>query len=282
MSHAKAKQAQQQSWTAVAPGWRKNDAILVEAAAPVSERLLDRAGIERGMRVLDIASGTGEPAIPAARRVGAGGFVLGTDFVEPMLQFAREKAASAGLGNVEFRCVDGEVLDVESGSFDAATIRWGLMFMPDAVACMRQVHRALRSTARMAVACWAEPERNPWASLPMRHLLQAAQLPAPTPGAPGLFAYADPARLQNAVAAAGFASVTIEPVEITMTSFDTAAEYWSYTLEMAGPIAALFGALPPSQQHEVAQAIMEDAERLSPGGRIVLRGVTWVASGTRV
>ena len=75
------KQMQHQSWTGVAPNWRKHDATFVRGAAPAAEKLLDLAGVRAGARVLDVASGTGEPAIPAARRVGPSGYVLGTDGV---------------------------------------------------------------------------------------------------------------------------------------------------------------------------------------------------------
>jgi ubiquinone/menaquinone biosynthesis C-methylase UbiE len=90
MDAAALKEKERRTWTQVSPGWRKYDLELREFAAPVTARLIERAGIKSGSKVLDIASGTGEPAIPAALRVGAGGSVLGVDFVEEMLAFARE------------------------------------------------------------------------------------------------------------------------------------------------------------------------------------------------
>lgn len=281
MTDTNPKDAQLASWTAVAPGWKKHDARLVRATAEVSERLLDRAGVRQGSRVLDVASGTGEPAIPAAKRVGPSGFVLGTDFVEPMLAFAREKAAAAGLRNVEFRRVDGEILDVPAGSFDAATIRWGIMFMPDAVACLRQVRGALKPAARVAVACWAAPEKNPWASVPAAIVMKHAEAPKPPPGAPGIFAYADPKRLEGTLAEAGFRDVEIETMRITMIDFDSVAEYWTYTRELAGPIASLFAKLSPDAQARASAEIADEVARLSPGGKVVLHGETWIASGTK-
>ena len=85
------KEREHKTWTGVAPGWRKHDEFLVRAAHPVTQRMLDLLHLAPGMRVLDIACGTGEPAIPAAERVEPGGQVVGTDFVEEMLAFrARE------------------------------------------------------------------------------------------------------------------------------------------------------------------------------------------------
>ncbi len=124
------KQQVKQDWDLAAPAWRKYDAHLAEVNAPVTERLLSLAGLAVGHRVLDIACGTGEPALPAAEVVGPAGYVLGTDLSEEMLAVAREKAQTRGLNNVEFRQVDGEEMDVETSSFDAVTCRWGIMFMP--------------------------------------------------------------------------------------------------------------------------------------------------------
>ncbi len=273
------KEAQLNSWTNVSPGWKKHDAWLVESSRPCTQRILERAKVGPGGRVLDIASGTGEPAIPAAHLVGPHGFVLGTDFVEPMLAFAREKAAKAGLRNLEFRCVDGESLQEPDASFDAATMRWGLMFMPDGPACLRAVARALKPGSRVALSCWAAPEQNPWASIPAKVMVRNGFISPPPPGAPGLFAYADPKRLDAELTAAGFRDVGVEPVELVMVSTETAEAYWDYVRELAGPLASAFAKLTLEQQRTVTSEILAEAKRASPGGRIVLKGLTWVASG---
>ena len=275
------KQMQHQSWTGVAPSWRKHDAVFVKGAAPAAETMLDLAGVRVGSRVLDIASGTGEPAIPAARRVGENGYVLGTDFVEGMLETARAKAALAGLGNVEFRVVDGEALDVPAASFDAVTIRWGIMFMPDALGCLRAAHRALKPGGKIAVACWAGPEKNPWAAIPMGIMMKHANIPKPPPGALGIFAYADPERLKGVLVEAGFKNVVVEAVDLSLMEFDTFSEYWRLTHEMAGPIASMLETLPPAKRAVVEAEIAAEVEKLSPGGKVALQGMTWVAAGEK-
>src|SRR3972149_989494 len=107
-----AKERELAGWTATAAGWNKQHALLERFSAPVSQKLIEMAGIQPGMRVLDIACGTGQPAISVAERVGAQGSVLATDFVEPVVAYARMKANERGLTNIEFRCLDGEALDV--------------------------------------------------------------------------------------------------------------------------------------------------------------------------
>jgi SAM-dependent methyltransferase len=209
--------------------------------------------------------------------VGATGQVLGLDFVEEMLAFAREKAASLGLKNVEFRRMDGEELEAPAGSFDAVTMRWGLMFMPDPVACLKRALGALKKGGTFTTTCWAAPEKNPWASLPLAVLKRHMEVPTPPPGAPGLFAFADPSRLRTTIEAAGFSDVQVEPVELNMCDFDKGAEYVAYTLELAGPIAVLFHQLTKEQQSQVAKEMAGEAERIG-GGRVVLPGLTWLAT----
>src|SRR3972149_5483185 len=109
------KREQREQWDRAADGWRKHDERFRQVTAPVSRHLLELAGISAGMRVLDIASGTGEPALPAAEIVGPGGRVVLSDQSEEMLAVAREKAEARGLTNGEFRTVDGGELGAEGG-----------------------------------------------------------------------------------------------------------------------------------------------------------------------
>jgi SAM-dependent methyltransferase len=269
------KQIQLETWTNAAPGWKRNDALLRGFTAPVTARMV--AGLQPGQRVLDVASGTGEPALEAAARVGPTGNVLGFDFVAAMLELAREKAASQGLRNVEFRLSDGEALDVSPGTFDVATMRWGLMFMPDPLACLRRVHAALKPGGRLALACWASPEENPWASVPTAVLRRHLDLPVPPPDAPGLFAFADPERLRATIGHAGFQDVTVEKVAFTMAAFPTGAELIAYQLDLVGPIAAIFNKLPAEKRADVTAEMAREVEKVG-GVPVKLPGATWLAT----
>lgn len=281
-AETKAKEQQQQSWSSVAPGWRKHDKRLTEAFRAVSQTLLDQAGVRAGQHVLDVACGTGEPAIPAAQRIGAAGRVVATDFVAAMVDVAREKATAAGLDNIEFRVVDGEQLDLPTAAFDAATMRWGLMFMPNPVACLQHIHRALKPGARLALATWAAPDRNPWAAIPLTVLKRYMDLPAPVPGQTGIFAFADPDRLRSALIEGGFDDVSIESLEVLWGGAESGLAYFAEVIEMAGPLASLYARLPEDTKRAYADEVAAEAERQSvrkPG--VALPGVTWIASGRR-
>ncbi len=274
------KEQQRQDWARAAPGWRKNHDRLTQITAPVSRRLLELAGVARGHRVLDIACGTGEPALPAARVVGASGFVLATDMAPEMLAVGREKAQAQGIANIEFRLVDGEELDLEPGSFDAATCRWGIMFMPEPVRCLRQAHRALKPGGRIALSVWGPPERNPFIALPMVILRKHFQGPLPDPSAPGgAFSFADRERLAATLGEAGFRDVQVEDLELSMAVFDSGQEFWQYTREMAAPIAALVAQLPAETQRTVGEEVAHAAE--GPEGKVSLRGYPLLASARK-
>ena len=204
------KERERCAWASVADGWKRRDDLLRKGAAPVTERMLELAGISPGHRVLDIASGTGEPATSAAELTGMTGKVIGTDLTEEMLAYARDKAASAGLANIEFLCVDGETLDFEADTFDAVTIRWGLMFMPEPEACLRLANRVMKKDSRIAIACWSAPDKNPFVGVLIQTLGKYMEVPKPPPGAPGIFAMADPERLHGVIAAAGFRNIELE------------------------------------------------------------------------
>jgi cyclopropane fatty-acyl-phospholipid synthase-like methyltransferase len=96
------KTQQRQGWGSVAEGWREHWAIFERGAQPLSDHMVSLAGIARGQRVLDVATGIGEPAVTAARAVGPSGLVVATDLAPQMLGIARERARALGLANITF------------------------------------------------------------------------------------------------------------------------------------------------------------------------------------
>src|SRR5208282_5278982 len=126
----KVKSLQKAAWDDSAEGWKRWWPSFEQAAQIVNERLVVLAGVRAGDRVIDIATGSGEPALTAARVVGQSGRVVAVDMSAGMLAIARDRIDAAGLHNVELVESDAESLSLEEHSFDAAVCRWGLMFMP--------------------------------------------------------------------------------------------------------------------------------------------------------
>jgi len=175
------KDQQRLDWDAAAAGWKKWWPVFERSAQHVSDRLVELAGVAAGAYVLDVATGNGEPALTAARRVGSAGRVIATDQSDGMLAIARERAAALGLANVEFRQTDGEALGIAERDFDAIVCRWGLMFMPDVKAALRAMHQRLRVGGRLATAVWAAAGKVPMISIGADAVRRIAGLPPPPP-----------------------------------------------------------------------------------------------------
>ena len=161
-------------------------------------------------------------------------------------------------------------------------MRWGLMFMPDPVACLQRIHAALKPGGKVVVACWTEAKDNPFVTVPLGVLKRHMDIPAPLPNAPGIFALANTDRLHTIFGDAGFRDVAIEQVSLPMADFDTGAQYEEFIREIAGPVASLFVQLSPDKQTVVKNEIARDAEKFSATpGRVHLRGITHVVVGTK-
>ncbi|KZD04867.1 class I SAM-dependent methyltransferase [Oceanibaculum pacificum] len=148
------KQWQKQAWTERGEGWDRRADELEEMSRRFNDPLLDLAGLEPGMIVLDLASGAGEPALSAAKRVGPGGQVLATDLAPAMMAGIRRRAKAAGLSNIGFEIADAEALPFPDASFDRVTCRFGLMFFPDPLKALRESLRVLKPGGRAAFMVW--------------------------------------------------------------------------------------------------------------------------------
>ncbi len=275
------KDRERATWSAASVGWKTHDERLVEFSRPVTEELVRRAGIRPGLRVLDLASGTGEPSLTIAERVGAAGSVLGVDLAEPMLAVARDKATRRGLTNVEYRVADAENLDLPSATFDAATMRWGIMFLPDPVAAMRHVHRVLRDGARLALAAWGPPEANPFLRIPLDVIRKYTEVPTPPPGSPGLFAFGPAARLPATLQQAGFGDVGTAELKLRVAGFENGADYWKFQRAIAGPIARLYEPLAPDVRSKIDNEVAAEAENYRAGRQLEIPAMTWIGWGSR-
>jgi SAM-dependent methyltransferase len=249
--------------------------------APVSERMLDLAGLRPGMRVLDLASGMGEPCLRAARRVGPSGFVLGTDLVDGMLEDAREQARAQGLSNLELRAVDAEALDVPEESFDVATVRWGLMYIPRPERALARVWRALRPSGLLVCALWAAPEQVEYASLPRRTMERFHPLPPIDPDGPSVFRFSTPERLRPVLAHSGFTLEHTESMHIPVMEAADGAEAARWFRSFGGPVAKLLETLPPQTQRAWEDALARECEPYRREGKVQLGGVTWLAVARR-
>src|SRR5579859_4419552 len=139
-----AAQAAKALFSDVTPGWQRWDLQLIDATRPSIEALLAAVGITPGMQVLDVATGTGSPALEIVPLVGPQGHVTATDVNPGMVAFAEAKATRAGLPNISFQVADASALPFPDAHFDAITCSMGVMFFARDRA-LAELRRVLRS-----------------------------------------------------------------------------------------------------------------------------------------
>jgi ubiquinone/menaquinone biosynthesis C-methylase UbiE len=247
--------SQRQDWNRVAGGWEKWDRFFDEQMAFLNHRLVADARLRSGMKVLDLGSGTGYPALLDAQTVGPSGSVIGMDLAKDMLAVADRKAARLGLTNVSFQTGDVTSLPFETGSFDAVTSRFCLMFLPDIPKATAELTRVLRPGCWVAAAVWSAPEKNPSIGLSMAAIKQVVELPPPDPTAPGIFRLAMPGELAGLFRQAGLAEVTDHEF-IGEWSYSSAEEYYTSLMEIAAPVQNLMAKLTEAQKQDVKQRIL--------------------------
>lgn len=274
------REAQQKNWDAAAAGWDAWREFNDRADAHISERLVELAGVQLGSRVLDIAAGYGEPALTAARKAGPEGRVVATDISAEMLEFGRERAAAAGLGNVEFMQSGALSLDFPPASFDAAVSRWGIIFEPDAEAAAARIRGFLKPGSRIAIASWGEPDQVPFLSIPMRTTRERLGVPAPPPGTPGPLSRPTPAAIGGLLEGGGFSNVVVEQAEVAF-EFDSPEHFTAYVRAIAAPIRAMIQQHGGDAQEAAWDAITQAAADAGGGWRpLSLSNVVLLASGT--
>jgi SAM-dependent methyltransferase len=273
------RRAIQDQWDRSAAGWRARRAELQEVAAPVSRWMVEAVAPRPGETVLELAAGPGDTGLLAAERLGPGGKLICTDASEAMLDVARDRARELGLENVaEFRQIDAEWIDLPTASVDAALCRWGYMLMPDPEAALRETRRVLRPGGRLALAAWATPGENPWASVGAQELRRHLGQPEPDPAAPGMFAFAAPGTIEARLQDGGFTDVAVDAVEVRFRhpSFE---HWWEARLDCSVPFA---DALAGRDGDEVAEirALLERAleSYRAADGSLELPGRTLVAA----
>ncbi len=259
---------QREFWDSAAPGWKQMWSMLERAGQHVSDRLVELARIGPGDRVLDIATGSGEPGLTAARKVGTGGLVVATDQSAAMLNLARERAAAAGLHNVQFVATGAEELAVGESGFDAALCRWGLMFVGDLDAAVRRIAQLLAPGGRLATAVWGPADKVPMISLGDDAVRELAKLPPPPPGAPGPLKLADTGPLERALTAAGFKEVRVDPINVRF-EFASPQAFAEQRRAVSTPFRAMLAKLPNELQQRILDALADAARKFADASGVV-------------
>jgi ubiquinone/menaquinone biosynthesis C-methylase UbiE len=253
------KVAEHQSWDSVANGWQKWWKTIEIGAQKVSRRLIELAEIKPGSRVLDIATGIGEPAITVGNRVGdsgGGGHVLAIDISSRMLSIAKQRAISLGLQNViEFKQGDAETIDLPTSTFDAVLCRWGMTLFLDFNTGLSNIYRSLVDGGRFAAAVWSSADKVPVLAIAVNTVMKETNSPpVPSPKVPGPFSLSDENMLKNSFIKSGFRGVSVERVDVTF-EFDSAETYTSCIQETAASLHALLTNETQERRKEILKAV---------------------------
>lgn len=241
------KETTREQWQQAADAWHRWGPTIEAWLGESTRVMLDLARIGIGDRVLDLASGAGEPALTIAERVGPTGSVLATDIAPNILAFAAQAATDRGLANVETRVMDGEILELPDESFDIVTSRVGLIYFPDQQGALAETRRVLKPGGRVGAIVYTTPERNPFFSIPVGIIRKRAGLPAPAPGQPGPFSLGGEGVLAAAFERAGFKQVTTDVVQAPLR-MASAADCVRFERESFGALHQMLSGLSELEQ----------------------------------
>lgn len=261
-------------WGAVADGWGEHADFVDARSTALTARMLDRAALRPGERVLELAGGAGGLGMAAAEQVGPDGEVVISDVAAEMTAIAARRAAARGIGNVTARELDLEGIAEPDASFDVVLCREGLMFALDPAQAAGEIRRVLRPGGRFAVAVWGPRERNPWLGIVLDAVSEQLGAPVPPPGIPGPFSLGDAAELR------GLLDAEVEEVSVPLRvpSFDA---WWSRTTALAGPLAKMLAVQPPETIEAIRHRAREAVRSYETADGLELPGISLLASGRR-
>jgi SAM-dependent methyltransferase len=241
---------------AIAPSWERRRAYIEDVTAPLREWMIRELAPRPGDTVLELAAGAGDTGFEAAAIVGEGGRLISTDFSPAMLEVGRRRGAELGVGNVDYRGIDAERIELDTDSVDGVLCRFGYMLMADPAAALSETRRVLRPGGRLALAVWGAPERNPFFAITSMTLVERGHMPPPEPGGPGIFSMANAERTRALLEGAGFTAVRTEEVPI-LFAFGDIDEYMSLVIDTAGPIALILRGLSEDERDAIKARLEE-------------------------
>jgi ubiquinone/menaquinone biosynthesis C-methylase UbiE len=267
--------------TSSAPFWEKYREVVRELFAPVSDALIEDAGVVSGSSVLDVATGHGEPALRIAEVVGASGEVVGADPAVGMIDEARRAASHLSVKNIRFEVAGADSLPFPDNHFDAVISRFGVMFFPAPANGIREMLRVLKPGRTMSFSAWHYLDNNPFHYSVARIVNRFSPETELPPDAPGPFRFATPGKLRSIVEEAGAKDVSERLLQFSINAPLTVEDFWNFRCEWAEKLGQRIAALPKEAQIELKKEILDEFRSYEKGAGVSFPGEVLIVSGRK-
>ncbi len=268
-------------WRESAFYWQKHAGTIRIMFGPVTQALIEDAGLIEGDAVLDVACGAGEPSLTIAEAVGPTGSVMCTDIVAEMVAAAQSEAQRRRLTNVAFRQCSAAALPFESNSFDAVVSRLGAMFFPNPLAALREMLRVTKHEGMISLAVWGKSELNPFSYLINNAVARYLDVAPADPNEPGAFRFAEPGSLARILGDAGGVDVKERVLKFNIAAPISPKQFWEVRSETSGTLRKKLATLSPLQAKLLAQEAQEAVREFFSNNQMSIPGQMIIVTGRK-
>jgi ubiquinone/menaquinone biosynthesis C-methylase UbiE len=233
------------------------------------------------MKVLDLASGSGHPALDIARVVGPNGHVTASDLSSKLLAVAEEKSKEQGLSNISFREVDMENQPFPDETFDIVTCRLGIMYARDAQKALREMRRVLKPKGHVALVVWGPEKDDVRKSTVLKVLMKYSKSSTPDPAISLPSSYSEPGKLSTALSQAGFKQVFEETRNMQFPFPGSPEQAWEMVRDSAIFFRKTITSLLPEERKMAGIEISKAWSQYYDGQHTTFTAPIVLASGMR-
>ena len=221
---------------------------------PAHDTLFDFANIQQGLKIIDIACGTGLISFRAAAATGSKGFVLGTDISDKMVEIADKTAKENSIGNIKFERMDAEELKINDEEYDVAICALGLMYAPSPVNALKEMYRVLKKGGSCIAAVWGKRDNCGWATI-----FEIIDKRVSSEVCPMFFNLGNDNVLEKNFELAGFSTGKIKRIQ-SFLDYDSDEAACAAAFE-GGPVALAYFKFPENVQKEVCEVYLDSIKK---------------------
>jgi SAM-dependent methyltransferase len=267
IAHNAFKEFERDRFSLVAEGYDQAIAVVTSQA---NEAILDAVGAKSGLRLLDVACGTGWLSAAAVKREA---IVTGLDFAENMVAIARVRCPKA-----QFYNGDAENLTFESSQFEAVVCSLGILHFQNPERALAESFRVLKPGGRYAFTCWTPPTRNPFMALILGSVQTYGSTDVDLLPGPPLFRFGDPTECAHVLNRAGFTEVSVTELPIKWT-FSTPKDVMPTVVVSTARLGSMLAMQTLEQRHNIENAIIEGASKYATGSGVEIPASVLLAVG---